>query len=89
MIEEVKQYLLDKGFTTPEENVFELVQTQLQQMSINGQPIVQEYKRIVKLVYIGEGSIDEDVIYGFSLFVDGYNVIDEWFGNLDQFKGVF
>jgi hypothetical protein len=68
MIEEVKQYLLDKGFTTPEENVFELVQTQLQQMSINGQPIVQEHKRIVKLVYIGEGSIDEGVIYGFSLF---------------------
>ena len=30
MIEEVKQYLLDKGFTTPEENVFEIVQTQLQ-----------------------------------------------------------
>ena len=89
MIEEVKQYLLDKGFTTPEENVFELVQTQLQQMSINGQPFVQEYKRIVKLVYIGEGTIDEDIIYGFSLFVDGNNVIDEWFGNLDQFKGFF
>lgn len=89
MIEEVKQYLLDKGFTTPEENVFELIQTQLQQMTINGQPIVQELKRIVKLVYIGDGTIDEDVIYGFSLFVDDNNVIDEWFGNLDQFKGVF
>lgn len=89
MIEEVKQYLLSKGFITIDDNTFELVQLQTQQMIINGQVMNQDLKSVLKFVYIGEGSIDNDTIWGFSIYKDGNHIVDEWFGDIEQFKMIF
>lgn len=85
-MEEIKQYLLDKGFVEVDETVFELVQTQAQQIMINNQVMNQEHKRVLRVVYIGEGSIDDEVIWGFSLYQDGQHLIDEWVNGIEQFK---
>lgn len=85
-MEEIKQYLLDKGFVEVDETTLELVQTQVQQMIINNQVINQELKRVLRVEYIGEGSIDDEVIWGFSLYQDGQHIIDEWVNGLEQFK---
>ena len=85
-MEEIKQYLLDKGFVEVDETTLELVQTQAQQMIINNQVINQEHKRVLRIVYIGEGSIDDEVILGFSLYQDGQHLIDEWVNGLEQFQ---
>ena len=85
-MEEIKQYLLDKGFVEVDETTLELVQTQAQQMIINNQVINQELKRVLRIMYIGEGSIDDEVILGFSLYQDGQHIIDEWVNGLEQFK---
>lgn len=85
-MEEIKQYLLDKGFVEVDETTLELVQTQAQQMIINNQVINQELKRVLRVEYIGEGSIDDEVIWGFSLYQDGQHIIDEWVNGLEQFK---
>ena len=85
-MEEIKQYLLDKGFVEVDETTFELVQTQVQQIMINNQVMNQEHKRVLRVVYIGEGSIDDEVIWGFSLYQDDQHIIDEWVNGLEQFK---
>ena len=85
-MEEIKQYLLDKGFVEVDETTFEKILVQSQQMIINNQVINQELKRILRIVYIGEGSIDDEVILGFSLYQDGQHIMDEWVNGLEQFK---
>lgn len=87
-MEEIKQYLLDRGFVEVDETVFELVQTQVQQIMINNQVMNQEHKRVLRIVYIGEGSIDDEVIWGFSLYQDDHHIIDEWVNGLEQFKKI-
>lgn len=89
MLEQVRQYLMSKGFSEPVENEFEYIQIQNQQMIINGRTMNQEHKRTLKVVYIGEGCINDTPQYGFSIYRNGNQMVDEWFENIEQFKGVF
>ncbi len=57
---------------------------------INGQPIPGK-EIIINLTYLGEGSIDEEIIInGYSVEFDGRHLIDVWDDRDDEnfFKGV-
>ena len=88
MKKEIRQYLLSKGFKELEEDVFEYISKQVQQMVINGQPIQHEISNKLIIKYIGEGYIDDKVIYGYSIYQNDEHIIDEYIDGLEQFRRI-
>ena len=87
-MEDIKQYLLSKGFIEIEENTYEYIQKQIQQMIINGQPIQQEHESKLTIKYIGEGYIDDKIIHGYSIYQNGLHIIDEYIEDIEQFRKI-
>lgn len=88
MKEEIRQYLLSKGFKELEEDVFEYISKQVQQMVINGQPMQHEVSNKLTIKYIGEGYIDDKVIYGYAIYQNDVHIIDEYVDGLEQFRRI-
>ena len=88
MKEEIKQYLLSKGFKEHEEDIFEYISKQVQQIVINGQPMQHEVSNKLTIKYIGEGYIDDKVIYGYAIYQNDIHIIDEYIDGLEQFRRI-
>ena len=88
MKEEIRQYLLSKGFKELEEDVFEYISKQVQQMVINGQPMQHEVSNKLTIKYVGEGYIDDKVIYGYAIYQNDVHIIDEYVDGLEQFRRI-
>lgn len=88
MKEEIRQYLLSKGFKELEKDIFEYISKQVQQMIINGQPMQHEVSNKLTIKYIDEGYIDDKVIYGYAIYQNDEHIIDEYVDGLEQFRRI-
>lgn len=87
-MKEINEYLLAKGFIEESDGIFSLIQKQIQQMIINGQPMQNEIEHKLTVKYIGEGECDGEVIHGYTILQNDIPVIDEWVSTLDQFRKI-
>lgn len=88
--EEVRQHLLQDGFTQ-DENIFVREMTHHQSVMINGQECGKEIKQQYMIEYIGEGWREEHgeqtPIYGFTIKPDGKtSALDVWVTGWSEFE---
>lgn len=92
-IEEFKNKIEELGFEV-DGDIFTLTQVQRQQMFVNGQPMVQEHKRELKLVHIGEGcevddegnKIEGTEMFGLDIVQDGEMRETIYVRDFDEFR---
>lgn len=86
---DIIKHLLKFGFVE-NNNRYELSQTAQHVIVINGRQQIQETTNVLVVEYIGEGSIEDNIIYGFSIYSEtngkiSSDKIDVWGEDWKQF----
>ncbi len=90
-VEEIQNYLIQKGFSHYED-VFEKVEEKIVgQMIVNGKQHYQTQQTSQKLKYLGNGWLETEdhPIYGYRLVMNEEEGDDYWVSNLSDFQYFF
>lgn len=85
---QVADKLIEAGFTQKNDS-FVYIETRQSQVIVNGRASIQEHKLEIRLTILGEGAIDNDVILGLNLSVNGEDGGDFWIRDLKDLTTFF
>lgn len=77
--------LQENGFDVNEDIAILNVQQKAGEVVINGQRQIQTRNVEIKFECLGEGSVNEETIIGYSIYIDNNYIVDEWVGDINQF----
>lgn len=77
--------LQENGFDVNEDIAILTVQQKTGEVVINSRRQIQTRNVEIKFECLGEGSINEESIIGYSIYIDNNYMIEEWISDVDQF----
>lgn len=77
--------LQENGFDINEDIAVLAIQQKTGEVVINGQRQIQTRNVEIKFECLGEGSINEESIIGYSIYIDNNYMVDEWVSDVNQF----